>query len=104
MLNQVVLMGRMATSPEMRQTTTGKMTTSFRVCVDRDRKNANGEREGDFFTLEDPVPVLESCLCGRPLQENAFREALAQTDLSRYVHRLNTEDWIRMIFNGKTPE
>lgn len=50
MLNQVVIMGWMATQPEMRQTTTGKMTTSFRVCVDRDRKNANGEREGDFFT------------------------------------------------------
>ena len=50
MLNQVVLMCRMATQPEMRQTTTGKMTTSFRVCVDRDRKNENGERVGDFFT------------------------------------------------------
>lgn len=50
MLNQVVIMGRMATEPEMRQTTTGKMTTSFRVCVNRDRKNANGERECDFFT------------------------------------------------------
>lgn len=70
----------------------------------RNGKIQNLALEGDFFTLEDPVPVLESCLCGRPLQENAFREALAQTDLSRYVHRLNTEDWIRMIFNGKTPE
>lgn len=50
MLNQVAIMGRMATEPEMRQTETGKMVTSFRVAVNRDRKNANGEREGDFFT------------------------------------------------------
>ena len=50
MLNQVAIVGRMATEPEMRQTTTGKMTTSFRVCVNRDWKNANGERESDFFT------------------------------------------------------
>lgn len=50
MLNQVVIVGRMATEPEMRQTTAGKMTTSFRVCVNRDWKNANGERECDFFT------------------------------------------------------
>ena len=50
MLNQVVIVGRMATEPEMRQTTAGKMTASFRVCVNRDWKNANGERECDFFT------------------------------------------------------
>ena len=50
MLNQVVIMGRMATEPDLRQTATGKMVTSFRVAVNRDRKNANGEREGDFFT------------------------------------------------------
>ena len=50
MLNQVVIVGRMATEPEMRQTATGKMVTSFRVAVNRDRSNANGEREGDFFT------------------------------------------------------
>lgn len=50
MLNQVAIVGRMATEPEMRQTTAGKMTTSFRVCVNRDWKNANGERECDFFT------------------------------------------------------
>lgn len=50
MLNQVVIVGRMAAQPEMRQTATGKMVTSFRVAVNRDRKNANGERECDFFT------------------------------------------------------
>lgn len=50
MLNQVVIVGRMAAQPELRQTATGKMVTRFRVAVNRDRRNANGERECDFFT------------------------------------------------------
>ena len=54
--------------------------------------------EGDFFILQDPLPLLEKCLCGLPIQEDAFRKALADVDLGEYIYKLDTEDWIQLIF------
>lgn len=54
--------------------------------------------EGDFFVLQDPVPLLGKCLCGQPIQEDAFRKALADVDLGEYIYKLSTEDWIQLIF------
>lgn len=54
--------------------------------------------EGDFFVLQDPVPLLEKCLCRQPIQEDAFRKALADVDLGEYIYKLSTEDWIQLIF------
>lgn len=54
--------------------------------------------EGDFFVLQDPLPLLEKCLCGLPIQEDAFRKALADVDLGEYIYKLHTEDWIQLIF------
>lgn len=55
--------------------------------------------EGDFFVLQDPVPLLEGCLHGQPIQEDAFRKALTDVDLGAYIYRLHTEDWIQLIFH-----
>lgn len=107
MLNQVAIMGRMATEPEMRQTTTGKMTTSFRVCVDRDRRNANGEREGDFFTCVAWEKVAEKicthfpkgaqiALTGR-LQSRDFQD---KTGARRQVVEINVAN---VYFCGAKP-
>ena len=54
--------------------------------------------EGDFFVLQDPIPLLEKCLHGQPIQEDAFRKALAGVDLGAYIYRLRTEDWIQLVF------
>ena len=54
--------------------------------------------EGDFFVLQDPLPLLVKCLCGQPIQEDAFRKALADVDLGEYIYKLSTEDWIQLIF------
>jgi len=35
MLNKVILIGRLATDPELRYTPSGKAVTSFRLAVDR---------------------------------------------------------------------
>lgn len=51
MLNVVALMGRLVADPQLRQTTTGKNVASFRVAVDRGRKNANGQNQADFFDI-----------------------------------------------------
>lgn len=51
MLNVVALMGRLVADPQLRQTTRGKNVASFRVAVDRGRKDANGQNQADFFDI-----------------------------------------------------
>ena len=52
MLNKIFLMGRLVADPELKQTTTGLPVATFRIAVDRDRKNKEtGEREADFVTI-----------------------------------------------------
>ncbi|MFS8524042.1 MAG: single-stranded DNA-binding protein, partial [Limnochordales bacterium] len=45
MLNRVILIGRLATDPELRYTQTGVPVTNFRIAVDRPFMNQQGERE-----------------------------------------------------------
>lgn len=50
MLNQVLLMGRLAADPEKKEYgTEGGILTIFRLAVERDFKNKNGEKEVDFI-------------------------------------------------------
>lgn len=51
MLNVVALMGRLVADPQLRQNTTGKNVASFRIAVDRGRKDANGHNQADFFDI-----------------------------------------------------
>lgn len=51
MLNKVLLQGRLVADPETRHTTNGTAVSSFRLAVDRDFKNQNGEREADFINV-----------------------------------------------------
>ena len=51
MLNHIVLMGRLVKDPELRHTGSGTAVASFRVAVDRDFKNQNGEKEADFIDI-----------------------------------------------------
>ena len=51
MLNVVALMGRLVADPQLRQTTTGKNVASFRIAVDRGRKDANGQNQADCFDI-----------------------------------------------------
>lgn len=48
LLNQVVLIGRIANAPEIRQTTTGKSVTNIALAVPRAYKNAHGSYDTDF--------------------------------------------------------
>jgi len=51
MLNRVCLVGRLTADPEMRYTGSGIPVANFRIAVDRDFKNAQGERETDFINI-----------------------------------------------------
>ncbi len=49
MLNQVVLVGRIVKTPELRVTENGKKTATVTLAVPRNYKNINGEYETDFL-------------------------------------------------------
>ena len=52
MLNQIVLMGRLARDPEMRYTQSQTPVCSFRIAVDRDFAGRDGgERQTDWFDV-----------------------------------------------------
>lgn len=51
MINTVVLMGRLVSDPELKNTNTGKEVTSFRIAVDRGYVKKDEERKADFFDI-----------------------------------------------------
>lgn len=51
MLNQVIMMGRLTQTPELKQTQGGISYVSFFIAVDRNYTNENGSRESDFFEV-----------------------------------------------------
>ena len=49
MLNAVQIAGRFTAAPVVRIANSGKSVCNFTLAVDRDRKNAEGQRETDFI-------------------------------------------------------
>lgn len=49
MLNSTCLVGRLTDNPELRYTPNNQAVTTFRLAVNRNFKNQNGEREADFI-------------------------------------------------------
>lgn len=48
-MNKVIIIGRNTKDIELKATTSGTSVAEFSVAVNRSFKNANGERESDFF-------------------------------------------------------
>lgn len=61
MLNRVVLIGRLTKDPELRYTPNGVAVASFTLAVDRNFKNASGEREADFIPCVVYRQLAELC-------------------------------------------
>lgn len=51
MLNKTLLIGRLVKDPELKKTPSGKDVASATIAVQRNFKNAQGEKEADFFNL-----------------------------------------------------
>lgn len=50
-INKVILMGRLTSDPELRQTPNGVSTCQFTVAITRNYQGQNGERQSDFITV-----------------------------------------------------
>jgi single-strand DNA-binding protein len=61
MLNHIAIIGRLTRDPELRYTPTGVATASFTLAVDRNFKNAKGERETDFIPCVVYRQQAENC-------------------------------------------
>lgn len=61
MLNKVILIGRLTRDPELRYTTSGTAVCSLTLAVDRNRKNADGNRETDFINCVVWGKIGENC-------------------------------------------
>lgn len=51
MLNAIAIVGRLVADPELRKTTNGFSTTTFRIACDRSYSRSGGERQTDFFDV-----------------------------------------------------
>jgi len=60
-LNRIVLIGRLTKDPELRYTPNGVAVATFTLAVDRNRKNAQGERETDFINIVVWQKQAENC-------------------------------------------
>lgn len=49
MLNKIFIMGRLTKDPELRRTSTGTAVCSFTLAVERDGKDAEGNKTTDFI-------------------------------------------------------
>ena len=82
MLNRTCLMGRLTRDPELRNTQTGIPVCSFSIACDRNFKNANGERETDFF----------DCVAWRQTAEFVSRH-FTKGRMAVVEGRLQMRDW-----------
>ena len=51
MLNRIILIGRLTKDVELRYTPAGKAVASFILAVERQFKNAQGQKEADFINI-----------------------------------------------------
>lgn len=52
MLNRIILIGRLATDPELKFTPSGVAVCSFRLAVNRPYTAQSGQQEADFITIK----------------------------------------------------
>lgn len=60
-MNKVTFIGSVTSKPEIQTTNSGKSVSRFSIAVKRDFKNANGEYDTDFFTIETWGGLAENC-------------------------------------------
>jgi len=97
--NRVILIGRLTKDPELRYTTNGVAVATFTLAVNRNYKNAQGEKETDFIPCVAFRQLAE--LCANYLSKGKLaalegrlqiRSYEAQDGQKRYVTEIVADD------------
>jgi len=95
MLNRVILIGRLTKDPELRYTPNGVAVASFTLAVDRNYKNANGERETDFIPCVVYRQLAE--LCANYLAKGKLAAVEGRLQIRSYDGQDGQRRWITEV-------
>lgn len=95
MLNRVVLIGRLTKDPELRYTPNGVAVASFTLAVDRNYKNAQGEKETDFI----PCVVFRQLaeLCANYLAKGRLAAVDGRIQVRSYEGQDGQRRWVTEV-------
>ena len=95
MLNRVVLIGRLTKDPELRYTPNGVAVTNFTLAVERNFKNAQGEKETDFFACQVFKQLAE--LCANYLAKGKMASIDGRIQIRTYNDKDGQKHWVTEI-------
>lgn len=95
MLNRVVLIGRLTKDPELRYTPNGVAVASFTLAIDRNYKNAQGERETDFIPCVVYRQLAE--LCANYLSKGKLAAVDGRLQIRSYTGQDGQKRWVTEV-------
>ncbi|MDP4126814.1 MAG: single-stranded DNA-binding protein [Bacillota bacterium] len=95
MLNRVVLIGRLTKDPELRYTPTGVAVANFTLAIDRNFKNAQGEREADFIPCVVYRQLAE--FCANYLAKGKMAAADGRIQIRTYTGQDGQKRWVTEV-------
>lgn len=81
-MNQIVLIGHLTADPTTRATPNGVTVCSFTIGVTRSRKDANGEKQSDFFRINTWRQTAD--FCGKYLAKGSKVVVTGELNLNSY--------------------
>ena len=81
-MNQIVLIGHLTADPTTRATPNGVTVCSFTIGVTRSRKDANGEKQSDFFRINTWRQTAD--FCGKYLTKGSKVVVTGELNLNSY--------------------
>ena len=81
-MNTISIIGYLASDPTTRATSSGKSVTSFTIGVTRSRKDANGDKQSDFFRITTWGATAD--FCGKYLKKGYKVAVTGELNLNSY--------------------
>jgi len=95
LLNRVILIGRLTADPSLRYTPSGVAVTNFTLAVERNFKNAQGEKETDFFSCSVFKQLAE--LCANYLERGKLASIDGRIQIRAYNDKDGQKHWVTEI-------
>ena len=81
-MNTISIIGYLTADPTTRATSSGKSVTSFTIGVTRSRKDANGDKQSDFFRITTWGATAD--FCGKYLTKGSRVAVTGEVNLNSY--------------------